>query len=254
MSVVLLQAAVGNSVADSVIEISPRQNESLGHPPVVRIERRAGVKPSKAGVLKLLVEVVENADLTDDECRLSFATLKVVGVPAKDCVRLTHLECLHNVATSERSAQQPAENRALSGQKRDETIEAMQAELIKLAHERDWYMQQAETFRSQMAVASEELDLASVSQNKLHASAHSTQYDLLFLLAIFIPISFLSVLLSGGESGGGFNVCQKPFSRTGNSAFKAQGNELAWRGYPCLILHKSILYLSINEVFQSRKN
>jgi len=163
MSVVLLQAAVGSSVPDSVIEISPRQNESLGHPPVVRIERRVGVKPSKVGVSKLLVEVVENSDLTDDECRLSTATLKVVGVPAKDCVRLTHLECLtKQVATTEGSAQQPKERKGHSGQNRDEAIEAMQAELNKLEHERDWYMQQAETFRSQLAVASEELDLASV--------------------------------------------------------------------------------------------
>jgi hypothetical protein len=237
MSVVLLQAGVSPSVADCAIELSPRQIESLGHPPVVRIERRAGAKPSKAGALKLLAEVIENADLADDECRLSAATIKVVGVPAGDCVRLTHLECLSQ-NNHEESAQ--LEEKLEELRMREDLVEAMQIALNKLAHERDWYMQQAEKFRSQLAIASEELDLASVSCKKA-ARPSFFWFDALgradFDSFIFFTICVHALL--GGASGGGLNVREEPFSRAGNPSLEAQGNELAWRGLQSLIMHAS---------------
>lgn len=155
---VLLQVSVG-SVEDSFVELSPRQIANLGSPPVVSLERMA-VPGKKNSGMRLLCEVRENAEVADDGCRLSAPTLKIIGSSVNECVRLLVLEKFQSAAGS--TSAKPCddlEERWAELKKREGLVEQLEQTLQKLSHERQWYKMQAESFRAELAAATEELDL-----------------------------------------------------------------------------------------------
>lgn len=155
---VLLQVSVG-PVEDSFVELSPRQIANLGSPAVVSLERMV-VPGKKNQGMRLLCEVRDNAEVADDGCRLSAPTLKVIGASVNDCVRLLVSEKFQS-ATSSASVKntEDLEERWAELKKREGLVEQLEQTLQKLSHERQWYKMQAESFRAELAAATEELDL-----------------------------------------------------------------------------------------------
>jgi len=184
MSFVLLQvkvpgAASTPAVEDSVIELSPAQLVGLGRPQCVRLEQITTAPGKKATPgMKILCEAREAADLSDDQCRLSPASLKVLGVHAGGCVRLQRLASFA-VDDAARLAERAAEQ-----QRREELVAGLQEALAKLAHERDWYMAQAERFRGELEEVAAALDLAHEERKvavSMYAKSRVVEQELLNL-------------------------------------------------------------------------
>jgi len=135
MSFVLLQTQAGADMEDCVIELSSRQAESLGDPHVVRIERMAGSKSKKPG-MRMLCQVKANSELSHDGCRLSLSTLKIVGVAASDCVRLSLLP--NDVGSQQEEGPEALAVKMAQQEMRESLVVSLQEALATLAHERDW--------------------------------------------------------------------------------------------------------------------
>jgi hypothetical protein len=172
---VLLQVTSCDTLEDSVIEMSPNQIASLDFPAVVRVEKmiKTKKKSSKKEFSRLICEVNENASLVDDHARLNLSTMKIIKTPENECVRISLVDKLkpyndlNNTTTlttsnelgSENNNQQ-SDNRWTQLKKRENIVLELQQTLEKLTYEKSWYQAQAEKYRSELATALEELDLA----------------------------------------------------------------------------------------------
>lgn len=146
---VLLQVRRDDSQSNSVVELSPEQDYSLGSPAVVSLERmstpvtslKALVKKAKAQEIqitqRLICEVKVNPDVPYDGCRLNSNALHVIGSLENECVRLSLLEPRVGMQSNE-----DCKN------------------CLQLQHERDHYQKYAEHFRSELSVAVNELEQA----------------------------------------------------------------------------------------------
>jgi hypothetical protein len=153
-SFVLLQASVADTLHDSVIELSPRQLEALGHPVIVRLQRldsQITVVNTKKGStgpcpgMKLLVETAENAELEDDSCRLSSLTISNItgmqpgALATGVCVRLSLLERLAPHAFQMKVA---SDEKTMQQRQRAQLVVDMQTAMATLTYEKEWYQNQ----------------------------------------------------------------------------------------------------------------
>ena len=117
----------------------------MGYPVVVRVERlassKAGNKAAK-GAMKLLLEVVEAADMDDAGCRVNGATLKALGSSVDSCVRVSLVEALGSFDGEGGDAGGTLEERWARQEAREALAARLQEALAKLAHERDHYASQ----------------------------------------------------------------------------------------------------------------
>eukprot|EP00615_Pteridomonas_danica_P016126 CAMPEP_0114401588 /NCGR_PEP_ID=MMETSP0102-20121206/17334_1 /TAXON_ID=38822 ORGANISM="Pteridomonas danica, Strain PT" /NCGR_SAMPLE_ID=MMETSP0102 /ASSEMBLY_ACC=CAM_ASM_000212 /LENGTH=253 /DNA_ID=CAMNT_0001564689 /DNA_START=21 /DNA_END=779 /DNA_ORIENTATION=+ len=154
---VLLQVSSSQSLKDSVIEMSPNQIACLDFPAVVRVEKmiKTKKKPTKT-FCSLICEVQENETLIDDHAHLGLQTMKVIKTPENECIRISLVERLKPYNPTDGGE----DNKWTQLQKRENIVIELQQTLEKLTYEKSWYQAQAEKYRSELATAMEELDLA----------------------------------------------------------------------------------------------
>jgi hypothetical protein len=155
---VLLQVSSGATLEDSCIQISHEQFVSLGEPVVVRCLRLEQKGMKKKGA-SLLCEVLVEDGIPIDSCCLSTATMSLLAIKPTECVRLSFLRRLNQGKQVDIAA---SEARFAELERREQLVEALQKAVIKLSHEKLWYQNQAEGFRSELEAATDELDLAMV--------------------------------------------------------------------------------------------